>query len=164
MSYIIHIPISFVGLLMEGLMFAFTIITAASLLAHPAPPAVDAAKAEQKLWQGTWKVLQMEITTGDRTARLKFRDMDEAEWRVKDDHLDILGLTFPYTAAKLRFDPKSDPKHLSLNLQDGTKPGPRVEATYSREGDGIEIEIVKWPRDLGGETVKLRLTLKRMKE
>lgn len=145
-------------------MFALTILSAASLLAAPAPATGDAAKAEQKVWQGNWKILQMEITTGERTARLKFQNSDEAEWRVKDDRLDIVGLTFPYTAAKLRFDSATDPKHLTLDLQDGAKPGPTVEATYVRDGDGIDIEMPKWPRDKDGETVKLRLTMKRIKK
>jgi uncharacterized protein (TIGR03067 family) len=145
-------------------MFAYILITTASLLFAPLPPAVDSAKAEQKLWQGAWKIQQMEITTGERTARLKFKVEDEASWRVKEDQLEIIGLNFPYSAAKLRFDSANDPKHVSLILQDGSKPGPTVEGSYTRDGDGIEIEIVKWPRDKDGETVKLRLTLKRGKE
>ncbi len=145
-------------------MFAFIILHTASLLGAPAPMNPDPAIAEQKLWQGTWKISQMEITTGERTARLKFRDNDEAEWRVRDDHLEIIGLNFPYAAARLRFDPKSEPRHVSLQLQDGSKPGPRVEATYTRDGNSVDIEIVKWPRDSDGETCKLRLTLKRIKE
>lgn len=145
-------------------MFAVVLLSSASVLAAPAPPNPDPVRAEQKIWQGTWKILQMDITTGQRTARLKFRETDEAEWRVKEDHLEIAGLNFPYAAARLRFDPKSDPKHLSLHLQDGSKAGPTVEATYTRDGDSIEIEIVKWPRDNDGDTCKLRLTLKRIKE
>lgn len=145
-------------------MFAYTLITTTLLLGAPAPQGVDAAKAEQKDWQGGWKILQMEITTGDRTARLKFKPEDEAAWRVKEDQLEIIGLNFPYSAAKLRFDSASDPKHLTLILKEGAKSGPTVEATYMRDGDGVEIEIVKWPRDKDGETVKLRLTLKRVKE
>lgn len=145
-------------------MFAISLFTVASLLAAPAPSNADAAKSEQKLWQGAWKIQQMDITTGERTARLKFRDEDEAEWRVKDDQLEITDLTFPYAAAKLRFDSATNPKHLTLKLQDGSKPGPIVEATYMREGDDVEIELVKWPRDKDGETCKLRLTLRRIKE
>lgn len=151
-------------MLTEGLMFACTLFASAALLGAPAPQGADTAKAEQKHWQGAWKILQMEITTGDRTARLKFKPENEAAWRVKDDRLEVIGLNFPYSTAKLRFDSADDPKHLTLNLKDGAKPGPTVEATYMREGDGVEIEIAKWPRDKDGETVKLRLTLKRVKE
>jgi uncharacterized protein (TIGR03067 family) len=147
-------------------MFAYILTTSASLIFAPIPQGDDAAKVEQKQWQGAWKIQQMEIVTGDRTARLKFKAEDEAAWRVKEDLLEIIGLNFPYSAAKIRFDSARDPKHLTLILQDGSKPGPTVEASYTRDGDGdgVEIEIVKWPRGKDGETSTLRLTLKRVKE
>jgi uncharacterized protein (TIGR03067 family) len=145
-------------------MSAFTFVAFTSLLAVNAPLPVDSSKEEQKHRQGHWKILQMDITTGDRTARLKFRAEDEAAWSIKGDQLEVAGLNFPYSKAKLRFDSASDPKHLTLILQDGSKPGPTVEATYTRDGQSIDIEIVKWPRDKDGDTVKLRLILKREKE
>lgn len=144
-------------------MSCLAVVISAYFLTSPAPKSADPAKAERARWQGAWKVEAMEITTGKRTARLKFTEMDEAALRVKDDAFEMTGLMLPYTSGKLTFDPSGDPKRITLSLRDGPKKGPAVAGTYIMDGEGIELEVAEWPRDKD-ETVKLRLSLKRMKE
>ena len=79
-------------------MAALGIITA-FLFAAPAPP----APSECELWQGAWRIVQIEITTGKRTARLKFTDKDDAFWRIKDGMLSITGLMAPSSNANVGF-------------------------------------------------------------
>ena len=132
-------------------------IVTAFLLAAPAP-----AHSECEHWQGEWRIVQMEITVGTRTARLKFAEKDDASWRVKDGMLTIFGLMAPSSNANLRFDAKNEPKKITLTFVDGTKIGPTVDGTFVRDGNSIEVEFLKWPRE--GETVKLKLSLRRAKE
>jgi uncharacterized protein (TIGR03067 family) len=144
-------------------MSAISVFISAFLLSSPGPRPDEPAKAERARWQGSWRVVQMEITTGERTTRLKFSEGEDANLRIKGDCLEITGLNFPYRAATITLDPTKEPKRIILSLADGEKKGPVVDGTYTHESDGIELELPKWPRNKT-ETVKLRLSLKRLKE
>lgn len=144
-------------------MSVFAALATSFLLATPIHSASDPSKAESDKWQGGWRVVQMEITTGERTSRLKFTDKDDASVHVKDNCLEITGLMFPYLKGQLSFDPSRTPKRITIVLANDTKKGPTVEGTYTREDDGIELEIAKWPGEQNA-TVKLKLSLRRMKE
>lgn len=137
------------------------IIGSACWLGAPAPQSDAPAKAERARWQGSWRIVQMEMTTGQRTARLKF-ESEEAAVRVKDDRLEITGLNFPYSSGRLTLDPAAQPKRLTLQLLDEPRKGPTVEGAFTRDGDDLELEFPKWPRGKD-ETVVLRLILKRVK-
>jgi uncharacterized protein (TIGR03067 family) len=144
-------------------MSAVSVFISAFLLSSPGPKSDEPAKAERAKWQGTWRVVQMDITIGDRTSRLKFSEGEEAYLRIKGDCLEMTGLNFPYHAATITFDLTREPKRITLALTDGDKKGPVVEGTYTHQSDGIELELPKWPREKN-ETVNLRLSLKRVKE
>lgn len=145
-------------------MFIVAVLAVSSLLGAPAPQPSDSARAEQERWQGEWKIEEMEIMTGTRTARLKFKPDDMAAWVVKADHLQLIGLNFPYTEATLQFARNKDPKRLTLQLLEDAKPGPKVEATYTREGNTIAIQILNFPRDKEGDTATVRFMLVRPKD
>ena len=134
-------------------------IVTAFLFAAPAPP----TPSECEYWQGEWRIVQVEITTGKRTARLKFSEKNDACWRIKDGMLTITGLMAPSSNAKVRFDVKNEPKRIVLAfINTGTTAGPIAEGTFTRDDDAIEIEFPEWRDD--GKTVKLRLSLRRAKD
>lgn len=126
-------------------------------LAAPVPP--DPAKSELDHWQGEWRVVQMEITTGKRTARLKFTEKEQAAWTIKNDQLEISGLMFAFTKAKLVLDAK----HVKLTLTDGALKGQLVEGEFVRDGNTLNLEFTAWPKD-NEQTVSLRLSLQHQRE
>lgn len=141
-------------------MLAFGLFAWSFLFASPAPPDTNSAKAERERWQGTWRITQMDITTGKRSARLKFEEAESAAWRVDGDDVELMGLNFPFTKARLSLDLAKDPKRITLTLVDGSKKGDKIEGTYTRDGDRIDVEFPDWPKDKN-ESAKLKFRLKK---
>jgi uncharacterized protein (TIGR03067 family) len=141
-------------------MFAIALFTSAFLHAAPVPPDTDPAQAECARWQGTWRVTEMEITTGKRTARLKFTEHDEAAWHIEANVLELAGLKFPFTKARLTFDPAQAPKRISLTFVDGPQKDQKIEGTFSRDGDRIDVDFPRWPKEKD-ESAQLKFSLQR---
>ena len=144
-------------------MTVFGLFAWSFLFAAPTPPDTDPAKAERERWQGVWRVTQMEITTGQRTARLKFDEADSAAWRVEGDVVELTGLNFRFTKARLSLDLAKDPKRIALTLVDGAKKGEKIEGTYTRDGDRIDVEFPNWPKEKD-ESAKLKFNLKKQSQ
>jgi len=119
--------------------------------------------ANQQRWQGTWRLERMEIVTGDQTARLKFTQDEAPTWTVVGDQLTSKGLVIDFTAT-LELDSSSDAKTFTLTIRDGAHKDGVIRGQYSLQANGLAIEGLVWPKGIGAEEQRSRLTFRRKAE
>jgi uncharacterized protein (TIGR03067 family) len=116
--------------------------------------------ADEKQWQGTWRLERMEIATGEQTARLKFSPDDAPTWAVVGDQLTSKGLLIDFTAA-IKLDSSREAKTFTLTIREGPHKDGVVRGHYSLETDRLTIEELSWPKGIGAEEQRSRLTFRR---
>jgi uncharacterized protein (TIGR03067 family) len=91
---------------------------------------------------------------------LKFAEQDEAAWRIEADILELAGLKFPFTKARLSLDPAQAPKRITLTFVDGPQKDQKIAGTYVLDGERIEVDFPSWPKEKD-ESAQFRFSLKR---
>jgi uncharacterized protein (TIGR03067 family) len=122
---------------------------------NPAPKSEPPAELDR--WQGTWWATRMEVVTGENTARLKFAEGDAPTWAVAADRLTSKGLRVDFTAS-LKLD---GPRAFALTIADGSHKGGVVRGSYRFEGDDLLVDGLTWPKGVGDEEQRLRLTFRK---
>jgi uncharacterized protein (TIGR03067 family) len=115
---------------------------------------------DEKQWQGTWRLERMEIATGEQTARLKFTPDDAPTWTVAGDQLASKGLVIGFVAT-LELDTSQEAKTFTLTIREGPHKDGVVRGHYSVETDRLTIEGLVWPKGIGAEEQRSRLTFRR---